>query len=901
MPCTQHNWHLSALSKVVSSICIALALCLCNGASSAWASSVSPSDNQISLRINVGLSAQARMGYWLPVWVTVNNPGRQDVNGIISLKIYSGLYRPTANDIASRQRFEQSISIPHGQSRQVVLHIPFNVGAFNIHGVLAELLDQHGKVLAFQEHRIDTIGSVQTSVGVLSDDNTTLNYLSNVTLSNQVSSIQLTHLNAQTMPALSSELENFDVIILDNFTTSSLSAVQRSALQTWINQGGALIAVGGPNWRHTLSPLPSDLLPVDVYTTIDLAPGTPMLSAGSLAAPLPGQQSPPSTLNAPLQVSFATLAARGEKNLGSALRGNVVLASGVTPLIVTAKQGQGTICYLAFDPATAPFPLWPGTNALWLQILLRTLGDQLLISPLAPKSYSGPGNVNIRGGILSILQNNIWTMPWILVLLLLAYVAILGPVRLLIVQKLRRPFWNWRIMLSSMLVFSLLSYGVAFYQKGSSLTDNSISIVQINQNNSNVSITTYMGIFVPNEGDFHVRLPAGTLAQVIPLPLISSNAFMISGDPSTPVTYEAHATNVALLDSGPWTFHPLVAQQDRQLNGAISTHLTIRNNRLIGTIKNTLAPLSDVYILLPHGFVAIGTLPAGETQKIDLALQMPRDPDTSLADQLAQSSGLPASYFPYERGDQPQTDFQRHMALLAALNGNGSSLPPCGGPCRGNAIVNLSKQNITSLRPGLPSIPWNSTDDPLLLDGTPATLIGWADQPLDNMQTTTVNGTVPTGFHESFVQMPLNIALDVTPKLSSDLIQGQVIASTGFNNEMVLPGVYMMELGSMNFAFDLSALDTSHIKGLTISVPNIDDNQIAFQDFSSLRTALYNWQTGTWDQIPLNNYYTLASNHSRLREYIGPDSQVLLQVTNPDAAPSHNGILFKRPALSFEL
>jgi hypothetical protein len=897
MPCTQHNRHLSVLSKVVSSICIALALCLCNGASSARASSVSPSDNQISLQINVGLSAQARMGYWLPVWVTVTNPGQKDVHGTVSLKIYSGLYRPTTSDIASRQRFEQPIAVPHGQSRQVVLHIPFNVGAFNVHGVLAELLDQQGKVLTFREHRIDTIGSGQTSVGVLSDENATLNYLSNVTLSNQVSSIQLTHLNAQTMPVLSLELENFDVIILDNFTTSSLSAAQRSALQTWINQGGALIAVGGPNWKRTLSPLPSDLLPVDVYTTIDLAPGTPMLSAGSLAAQLPGQQ-PPSTLNAPLQVSFATLAARGEKNLGSALRGNVVLASGVTPLIVTAKQGQGTICYLAFDPAIAPFPLWPGTNALWLQILLRTLGDQLLISPLAPRSYSGPGNVNVRGGILSILQNNIWTTPWMLILLLLAYIAVLGPARLLVVRKLRRPFWNWRIMLSSMLIFSLLSYGVAFYQKGSSLTDNSISVVQINQNNSNASITTYMGIFVPNEGDFHVRLPAGTLAQVIPLPLISSNAFMISGDPSTPVTYEAHATNVALLDSGPWTFHPLVAQQDRQLNGAISTHLTIRNNRLIGTVKNTLAPLSDVYILLPHGFVTIGTLPAGETQKIDLALQIPRDPDTSLADQLAQSSGLPASYFPYERGDQPQTDFQRHMALLAALNGNGSSLPPCGGPCRGNAIVNLSKQNITSLRPGLPSIPWNSADDPLLLDGTPATLIGWSDQPLDNMQAATVNGTVPTGFHESFMQMPLNIAMDVTPKLSSDLIQGQVIASTGFNNEMVLPGVYMMEQGSMNFEFDLSALDTSHIKGLSISVPNINSNQIAFQDFNSLRTALYNWQTGTWDKIPLNNYYTLASNHSHLREYISPYNQVMLQVINPDTQPSQNGVLFKRPALS---
>src|SRR6185437_16963538 len=105
--------------------------------------------------------------------------------------------------------------------------------------------------------------------------------------------------------------------------------------------------------------------------------------------------------------------------------------------------------------------------------------------------------------------------------------------------------------------------------------------------------------------------------------------------------------------------------------------------------------------------------------------------------------GLSASYFPYDKGDQPQTDFQRHMALLAALNGNGSAIPLCSGSCQGNSIVNLSKQSITSLRPGIPSIPWSSSNDPLLLDGAPATLIGWADQPLDNMQTATVNGTIP--------------------------------------------------------------------------------------------------------------------------------------------------------------
>jgi len=54
-----------------------------------------------------------------------------------------------------------------------------------------------------------------------------------------------------------------------------------------------------------------------------------------------------------------------------------------------------------------------------------------------------------RGGILSVLQPDVGVAIWVLVLLLLGYVAILGPVRLLIIQglkRLQRPSWRGRIL-----------------------------------------------------------------------------------------------------------------------------------------------------------------------------------------------------------------------------------------------------------------------------------------------------------------------------------------------------------------------------------------------------------------------------------------------------------------------
>src|SRR5260370_3228445 len=68
---------------------------------------------------------------------------------------------------------------------------------------------------------------------------------------------------------------------------------------------------------------------------------------------------------------------------------------------------------------------------------------------------------------------------WELLFLLLGYIILIGPVRLLIVKRLKLPTWSWRIVLSGAVIFSLLAYGLAYSHRGASI--NSISIIQLNQ------------------------------------------------------------------------------------------------------------------------------------------------------------------------------------------------------------------------------------------------------------------------------------------------------------------------------------------------------------------------------------------------------------------------------------
>src|SRR6266699_287077 len=96
----------------------------------------------------------------------------------------------------------------------------------------------------------------------------------------QGGSVIVEFLNANNMPTMAGILKNFNIIVLDDFTTSNLSTAQLAALQTWVNQGGNLIVTGGPEWHRTISALPTGLLPVAVNGTSTIPAGTSLLPLG---------------------------------------------------------------------------------------------------------------------------------------------------------------------------------------------------------------------------------------------------------------------------------------------------------------------------------------------------------------------------------------------------------------------------------------------------------------------------------------------------------------------------------------------------------------------------------------------------------------------------------------------
>ena len=330
----RHTWLQSkTILKLLVGCCLALTVFLLLSPAQASAHAANMPTSGLTLRLDVGFNSFYRIGYWTPVRVTLGNTGA-DFSGTLAINTFSGLSRTGPGTIISPWSFAEPVTMAQGTQKQITLTVPLYMGPFPPHGIVARLLDRHGRTIITREATPEYLNPGDIFVGIFSDHSAGFSPLSTVTLPNRYSSIVLAPLYATTMPTVTEVLSSFDVIVFDDFATSTLSRVQLSALQAWVNQGGALIEVGGAAWQRTLKPLPPELLPVEVYSTTTLPAGTRLLPVGGAA----GQQLPADTLKEPIVASTAALRTPG---LGSSFESETILSSGTTPYIGSNPAWSG--------------------------------------------------------------------------------------------------------------------------------------------------------------------------------------------------------------------------------------------------------------------------------------------------------------------------------------------------------------------------------------------------------------------------------------------------------------------------------------------------------------------------------------------------------------------------------
>ncbi|GHO84685.1 DUF7408 domain-containing protein [Dictyobacter formicarum] len=847
---------------------------------------------------SMGFEGLYRDGNWVPIQVNLSNTGG-DFTGKVSITIpTTPLNGPNAT--ISTNSYQEAINLPPGSKKQISIPVPLNLNAQGANAeVSVNLLDASGHIVSHKGLASNTTSNL-TLVGILSDTPNNFGQL-NLALSNLFTTAgQTKNLTVAAMPKQAAILKNFDVIVVDNFTTGSLSQEQLAALQNWVYQGGNLIVTGGPEWKRTLSAFPASLLPVTINGTGNIPANKHLLPVNTLT---PGDQASNDMLKAAVPISTA----QPTQNT------TTLLSSDRTPVIVQKVQGQGTVYYLAYDPTIEPLASWQNTHQLWSNLLLRSLGDRVLMSTGAAGNTITPvsNNNGAFSTLVSLLQTffpNAYPSIWLILILLLSYILILGPLRLLLIRAFKRRDWSWRIVLATIAVFTLLSYGLALQQKGSAIINSSITLIQLNtpdKTGSSGHATTFLGVFVPSQGDFQVHVPGASLVQPAdPNGYVDPAYRGTSNNQQSIYTVGSNGTDIDLQGVDIWTTRSLVAQRDMHTSGGITSQLQLQRNILSGTVTSTLPyTLTDAFVVMGNSYVSLGEIKPNSTTRIQLNLgsNTPNSPSNNLtiADQIANSRGMITNpnggYYSYNSNNNQVKDTpHRHVLMLEALS---------GGYCDNNNCYhqNLQMVNNNGVITKRFVVGNNVSDrDPLLLSGAPATIIGWANDSSAINGNITVNGQTPNGSQETMVQAPLDVNFTGTIQLPSGVINSQIVhiqqSAPGNIQEPAL-GTYTMTTGNMTLEYTLpniSKLENSSLTFTSSLSPTKSVGQTigATTNINHLQSYLYNWQTGNWDSVSFSEFTCTVKS---AQSYIGPGGRILLHLSNHDT-----NAVFDKPVLTLQ-
>jgi hypothetical protein len=289
-------------------------------------------------------------------------------------------------------------------------------------------------------------------------------------------------------------LEGMDALYLNSERAAVLKEQQARAIESWVRSGGHLIVaveqVGDVNniaWLRRL-------VPVDLTGAKTIQPGialdewlrAPLSKSIAQEASLRGRgTSRQSRTNATADSPFANLPT--DNNFASA---QLPIATGTlrpeshalvtidnSPVIVSSLNGNGRVTVLLFSPEREPVKSWRNQPTFWSRV--ADVPGRLYAGS---ENYynSGLGTDGIFGAMIDSRQVRKLPIPWLL-LMLIIYLAVIGPIDQLWLRKIGKPMLTWITFPCYVALFSGLIYLVGYKLRAGETEWNELHIVDVFQ------------------------------------------------------------------------------------------------------------------------------------------------------------------------------------------------------------------------------------------------------------------------------------------------------------------------------------------------------------------------------------------------------------------------------------
>ncbi len=429
-----------------------------------------------------------------------------------------------------------------------------------------------------------------------------------------------THLSPDLFPDNPLTLESISMLYLHSSRAVELKVPQVNALLAWLHNGGHLVLaveqpgdVNGVAWLQGL--LPCALGEVasraehpalqqwltstkDEERMLKVRPRNKPASAQSITNPFTQLVADSVFDSSPLPAVHA-----------SVRDGAVLIGTVGEPLVITAARGRGQITILLFSPELEPFRSWKNKNWFWAK-----LGNAPL-EWLASANTANSGSLSLDGLFGAMVDSKqIRKLPvgWLL-LLLLAYLIVIGPLDQYWLKKINKQMLTWITFPTYVVLFSLLIYFIGYKLRSGEMEWNELHIVDVTPHGDRADFRgrVFCSAYSPANARYNV-------ASDLTFSTLRGEVGQGGAQEISKAVVEQRGNGfVAQLSVPVWTSQLFVNDWWRQGSSPINVTITARGDQLHVVIENPQGKRVPQANLIVDGRIyELGDLTKGKTANI---------------------------------------------------------------------------------------------------------------------------------------------------------------------------------------------------------------------------------------------------------------------------------------------
>jgi len=435
-----------------------------------------------------GTDGIVREAGWFPVACEVLNDGPP----------FNAVFEVSSSQMGGGQAKRLAVELPTNTRKRFVIPMFAASGTYGVWD--ARLLDDRGKLRAEKTGmRPRGIAWESVLMGAVPRTFAGLPKLPELRNNNARTPLQplVARLQVEQMPDNPIPFEGLDAIYLSSEKALELKVNQSDALTAWVHGGGHLIVGVEQASDVNAAPWLKELLPIELKGAETRKANREVLDwlrsgkdqeitpdsttrAGARNRPgLPGSRASNPGFN-----PYADLADDAEFNqadfpvaTGNLRGGRTVLSVQGTPLIVTANRGRGQVTVLTFSPEREPFRSWKNREWFWAKVV-RVPPGWFSGDPLNLNFYGGSSIDGVFGAMIDSRQVRKLPVQWLL-LLLVVYLLVIGPVDQYCLKKAGKQMLTWLTFPIYVVFFSLLIYYIGYKLRAGETEWNELHLVDI--------------------------------------------------------------------------------------------------------------------------------------------------------------------------------------------------------------------------------------------------------------------------------------------------------------------------------------------------------------------------------------------------------------------------------------